>query len=274
MTGNPMNGSLGMNNPGTSTPLTVNSGTDNKGSAWSRQQFEEQLRSLGDRYHIHHPFQVMMNNGELNKAQIQGWVANRYYYQITIPRKDATFLANCPDRLVRQEWVKRIIDHDGSDGGAGGIEIWLQLAEATGRDRNKVISQELVLPGVRFAVDAYINFVSSSTWQESACSSLTEMFAPTIHKQRISSWPEKYPWIEASGLDYFKNRIKEAHRDVQHGLQITLDHFQTREQQDRAMQILQFKLDVLWSMLDAMHMAYINDMPPYFNVTSTENTSI
>jgi len=242
--------------------VTANGSTE----AWTANQFEEQLRSLGNRYHIHHPFQVMMNNGELDRQQIQGWVANRYYYQITIPRKDATFLANCPDRLTRQKWVQRIIDHDGQPGSEGGIEVWLRLAEATGLHREDVINQSMVLPGVRFAVDAYVNFVADASWQESACSSLTEMFAPTIHKQRISSWPDKYPWIDSQGLDYFKNRIKEAHRDVEHGLTITLEHFQTRAQQDRAMQILQFKLDVLWSMLDAMHMAYIQQMPPYFNI--------
>ena len=146
---------------------------------------------------------------------------------------------------------------------------WLRLAEATGLNREDVISEKLVLPGVRFAVDAYLNFVASASWQEAACSSLTEMFAPTIHKQRISSWPEKYPWIESRGLDYFKHRIKEAHRDVEHGLSITLEHFTDRQQQDRAMQILHFKLDVLWTMLDAMHMAYVHQMPPYFNVEST-----
>ena len=237
--------------------------------AWSKSEFEAKLRSLGDRYHIHHPFQVMMHNGELNKHQIQGWVANRYYYQITIPRKDASFLANCPDRLIRQKWVQRILDHDGQDGSEGGIEVWLRLAEATGLTRDAVTSQSMLLPGVRFAVDAYVNFVASSTWQESACSSLTEMFAPTIHKQRISSWPDKYPWIDSNGLDYFKNRIKEAHRDVEHGLQITLDHFTTLEQQQKALKILQFKLDVLWTMLDAMYMAYVENMPPYFNVDSS-----
>ena len=243
--------------------------TTNPDNPWSPEQFEQQLRSLGVKYHIHHPFQKMMYEGTLTREQIQGWVANRYYYQITIPRKDASVLANCPDRLVRQQWVQRIIDHDGSAGSAGGIEIWLRLAEATGLNREDVISEKLVLPGVRFAVDAYLNFVASASWQEAACSSLTEMFAPTIHKQRISSWPEKYPWIESRGLDYFKNRIKEAHRDVEHGLSITLEHFTDRQQQDRAMQILHFKLDVLWTMLDAMHMAYVHQMPPYFNVEST-----
>lgn len=247
--------------------------TGNRDKAWSKELFEQKLRSLGSRYHIYHPFQQKMHDGELTREQIQGWVANRYYYQITIPRKDATFLANCPDRLIRQQWVQRIIDHDGTNGSEGGIEVWLRLAEATGLSRKDVINQKHVLPGVRFAVDAYINFVANSSWQESACSSLTEMFAPTIHKQRISSWPEKYPWIDSSGLDYFKNRIKEAHRDVEHGLAITLDHFQTREQQDKAMHILQFKLDVLWSMLDAMQMAYVHKTPPYFNVPPLNTTA-
>lgn len=240
--------------------------TTNRNTAWTAETFEKNLRSLDARYHIHHPFQAMMHEGKLSREQIQGWVANRYYYQISIPIKDATFLANCPDRLVRQQWVQRIIDHDGTDGNEGGIEVWLRLAEATGLDREQVINQSMVLPGVRFAVDAYVNFVAKATWQESACSSLTEMFAPTIHKQRISSWPDQYPWIDSQGLDYFKNRIKEAHRDVEHGLAVTLEHFTTREQQDRAMHILQFKLDVLWSMLDAMYLAYVKEMPPYFNV--------
>ena len=123
----------------------------------------------------------------------------------------------------------------------------------------------MVLPGVRFAVDAYVNFVRNAPWQEGACSSLTELFAPTIHRQRISSWPDRYPWIEETGLSYFKNRLGEAHRDVQHGLEITLAHFTTRARQERALEILQFKLDVLWTMLDAMYMAYILKKPPYFN---------
>jgi pyrroloquinoline-quinone synthase len=53
---------------------------------------------------------------------------------------------------------------------------------------------------------------------------------------------------------------------VQHGLAITLDYFRTREQQEHALNILQFKLDILWTMLDAMWMAYIEQKPPYFTV--------
>jgi pyrroloquinoline-quinone synthase len=110
-----------------------------------------------------------------------------------------------------------------------------------------------------------VNFVRGASWQEGAASSLTEMFAPSIHRERLNEWPSHYPWIEDSGLQYFRNRLSEAHRDVQHGLQITLDYFDSRERQEKAVRILQFKLDVLWSMLDAMHLAYIQKMPPYFN---------
>jgi pyrroloquinoline-quinone synthase len=123
-----------------------------------------------------------------------------------------------------------------------------------------------VLPGVRFAVDAYINFVHQADWREGVCSSLTELFAPTAHKQRLQSWPDHYPWIDNAGLQYFRNRLSEAHRDVDHGLSLTLQHFTTYEQQQRALQILKFKLDVLWSMLDAIYLAYVQNMPPYFNV--------
>ena len=209
---------------------------DNDERAWSPEEFEQRLRAKANRYHINHPFSIMMNEGELDKEAIQGWVANRFYYQISIPRKDSALMANCPDREVRRRWIQRIIDHDGREGDEGGIELWLRLGQACGLEREQILSGEKVLPGVRFAVDAYVNFVRNAPWQEGACSSLTELFAPTIHRQRISSWPDRYPWIEEAGLSYFKNRLGEAHRDVQHGLEITLKHFTTRARQDRALE--------------------------------------
>ena len=224
--------------------------------SWSRQEFEQQLRAKGDRYHIHHPFQVRMNAGHCTREQVQGWVCNRFYYQISIPLKDAAILSNCPDREVRREWIKRIVDHDGTRGDEGGIEAWIRLGVATGLTREATTSLDHVLPAVRFAVDAYVNFARTRPWQEAVCSSLTELFAPEIHKNRLASWPQHYPWIEPEGLQYFRNRVTQARRDVEHGLALTLDHFRTREQQERALEILQFKLDVLWSMLDAMQTAY------------------
>ena len=229
----------------------------------SRDAFEKALRDKGVRYHIHHPFHRAMYAGELSPAQIQGWVANRYYYQFIIPQKDAAIMANCPDTAVRSQWIQRILDHDGHGDDLGGIEAWLSLGEAVGLSRESLLDQRFVLPGVRFAVDAYLNFARRASWQEAACSSLTEMFAPEIHQSRLDSWPDHYPWIDTGGLHYFRKRLSEARRDVEHGLQITLDHFTTRAQQEHALSILQFKLDVLWTLLDAMTMAYVHHTPPY-----------
>ena len=233
--------------------------------AWSRKEFEAQLRAKECYYHIHHEFHIKMNSGQLDKAAIKGWVANRFYYQTTIPIKDAAIMANCPDRSVRRQWIKRILDHDGYQGEEGGIEAWLQLAEAVGLSREETLSFEHVLPGVRFAIDAYLNFARKATWQEAACSSLTELFAPKIHQKRLDNWPEHYPWIEVKGYQYFRKRLSEARRDVEHGLNITLDYFTTHAEQERALTILQLKLDILWTMLDCMWMAYIEQKPPFHN---------
>jgi len=231
---------------------------------WTREEFEAQLRALGDlrgrekraAYHIHHPFNVMLNSGKANREQIRGWVANRFYYQVSIPIKDAAILSNCSDRTVRRLWVQRILDHDGHGDDPGGIDSWLRLAEAVGLNRAHVESLVDVLPGVRFAVDAYVNFARRAPWQEAVCSSLTELFAPQIHRQRLANWPEHYPWIDRAGLGYFQSRVGLARRDVEHGLALTLDAFTTRAQQERALGVLQFKLDVLWQMNDAMANRY------------------
>jgi pyrroloquinoline-quinone synthase len=230
------------------------------GAPWNRQEFEAKLRERGRAYHIHHPFNVMLNTGRATQEQIRGWVANRFYYQIAIPLKDAAILSNCPDPAVRRGWIQRILDHDGFELGGlsdeGGTETWLRLGSAVGLTREEMIDQRHVLPTLRFAVDAYVNFARRAPWQEAVCSSLTELFAPEIHRQRLATWPEHYPWIESEGLLYFRSRVGKARRDVEQGLAITLDHFVTRAQQERALEVLQFKLDILWSMNDAMALRY------------------
>ena len=229
--------------------------------AWSREEFQARLRALGERYHIHHPFNVRMASGRSTPREIRGWVANRFYYQVSIPIKDAAMLSNCPDREVRREWVRRILDHDGFGADAGGIEAWIRLGEAVGLGRAEIVSLERVVPGVRFAVDAYVNFARTRPWQDTVCASLSELFAPKIHEQRLAGWPQHYPWIDPAGLAYFRNRLSEARRDVEHGLALTLDHFNTRPLQERALDIVRFKLDVLWSMLDAIQVAYPPESP-------------
>ncbi|CAN6133834.1 COG5424 Pyrroloquinoline quinone (Coenzyme PQQ) biosynthesis protein C [Methylophilaceae bacterium] len=228
----------------------------NNALPWTREEFEGKLREKGKGYHIYHPIHVMMYEGKLTKEQLQCWVANRFYYQIAIPMKDAAILSNCPDKEVRKEWIVRITDHDGVDGQVGGIEAWIQLGMAVGLSREDVTSLKYLSPGVKFAVDAYVNFARQRPWQESVCSSLTELFAPHIHQQRISSWPSMYPWIDETGLTYFKKRLTEARRDVEQGLSVTLDYFSTsRDMQLKALDILQFKLDVLWVIADAIMLA-------------------
>ncbi len=235
---------------------------------WSKQEFEQKLRAKGVYYHIYHPFHIAMNKGECSKEQIQGWVANRFYYQVCIPVKDAAVLANCPDMATRRKWIQRILDHDGEEGDPrmGGIEAWLRLGEAVGLDRNDMLEEKFLLPGVKFAVGAYVNFARRASWEEAACSSLTEMFAPEIHQSRLDTWPGHYPWIDEAGFSYFQMRLSQARRDVEHGLQITLDHFVTRAQQEKALNILQFKLDVLWSMADAISLAYEFDRKPFTGI--------
>jgi pyrroloquinoline-quinone synthase len=224
---------------------------------WSKQEFEDKLRGKSTSYHIHTPFHVMMAEGKLTPAQLRGWVANRFYYQIAIPIKDAAIMSNCDDREIRREWIQRILDHDGySIGGItdpGGIEAWIRLGEAVGLSRDDVTSLRYLAPAARFAVDAYVNFARRQPWQEAVASSLTELFAPHIHQQRIDTWPTQYPWVDPAGLHYFKQRLTQARRDVAHGLRFTLDYFsQTRALQERALEILQFKLDLLWALADAI----------------------
>lgn len=230
---------------------------------WSKEEFEKKLRDKEDFYHIHHPLHQLMETGKLTRAQVQGWVANRFYYQCAIPKKDAAILANCDDLYVRRQWLQRLVDHDGCNDIDGGIEAWLQLGEAVGLDREDLLHHRFVLPGVRFAVDAYENFARRACWQEAAGSSLTELFAGKFHQARLENWPHMYPWIDHKGYRYFRKRLQEARRDVTFGLKITLEYCNTLEKQQRAVELLQFKLDILWAMCDAMWLAYIEQRPPY-----------
>ncbi|MDA3630449.1 pyrroloquinoline-quinone synthase PqqC [Saccharopolyspora oryzae] len=224
--------------------------------------FTDALRAQSQRYHSQHPFHVRMNAGELAPAQIRGWVANRFYYQENIPRKDAAILANCPDREVRRRWIQRILDHDGTEGSEGGIEAWLRLSEAVGLSRAEVLDERHVVPGVRFAVDAYVNFARTRPWVEAVASSLTELFAPDLMAERLAAFERHYPWIDRDGLAYFRSRLTQAPRDAEHALEVVTEHCRTAEQQARAVDALAFKNDVLWSVLDGIDRAYPGSTGP------------
>ncbi len=221
---------------------------------WSAAQFTEELRQVGRvYYHDKHPFHRLMNEGRLDHEQIRLWVANRFYYQKNIPIKDALLLSRCPLREVRRRWVQRILDHDGTDTEPGGIEKWLRLGEATGLSRADLESERLLLPGVRFAVDGYVNFVATRPWVEGVASSLTELFAPALMTTRLAAFEKHYTWIDPAALAYFRARPPLATRDSEHGLALVLAHCATREQQERAVAALHFKCDVLRAQLDAVY---------------------
>ena len=222
-------------------------------------EFVEELRAQSRRYHSAHPFHVRMNEGELSPAQIRGWVANRFHYQESIPLKDAAILSNCPDVTVRRRWIRRIIDHDGTlDDGpdSGGIEAWLRLGEACGLTREEITDHRHLVPGVRFAVDAYVTFTRTRPWVEAVASSLTELFAPDLMGERLAAFEKYYTWIDPEGLAYFRNRLFQAPRDSEHGLEVVTEHCRTPEQQANAVAALSFKNDVLWSMMDGIDRAY------------------
>ena len=237
----------------------------------SREAFEARLRRIGDeRYHDKHPFHALLHGGGCTPDQVRAWVLNRYCYQSAIPRKDAALLARCHDPELRRAWRSRIEDHDGGvdrETGQmreGGIERWLRLAEAVGLDRAYVVSQKGALPASKFAVEAYVRFVAENTLLEAVASSLTELFAPKIHKDRIAGLLEHYDFADSSSLAYFRRRLEEAPKDVRFGLAYVLDHADTAEKQDAVAAALTFKTDVLWAQLDALYAAYVEPghIPP------------
>jgi pyrroloquinoline-quinone synthase len=221
-------------------------------TASTPEELVERLRAQGTRYHNLHPFHVRMDAGELTREELQRWVANRFYYQVCIPLKDAAILSNCPEVEVRREWIQRIVDHDGTADGAGGIESWLRLGEALGVTRDELLSERRVLPAVRFAVDAYVSFARSKPWIEAVASSLTELFGPSAIRVRLAALEAHYPWIEPAGLQYFRDRLVQAPRDADYALRLVVERCVTREQQDRAVAALGFKTEVLWAQLEAI----------------------
>src|SRR5579863_1774215 len=226
-------------------------------SPWPEQEFVKRLRAvLEAKYHDKHPFHLRMHQGKLSAEELQAWILNRFYYQSNIPIKDALIIAKLPSREDRREWLKRIIDHDGRQGDEGGIEAWLRLGEAAGLDRGEMLDGRRILPGVRFAVDAYVNFCRLKPWPEAVASSLTELFAPDLVGKRIGVIEEHYRWVKPEGLEYFRARLTQAPRDADHALRLVLKSAVTRDDQQRAVDAVSFKCDVLWSLVDAVERTF------------------
>jgi len=210
---------------------------------------------LEEGYHHLHPFNVAMHRGELSREQLQMWVANRYCYQEHIPVKDALLLAKLPLEY-RRVWISRIHTHDGPHAGEGGLEKWLRLGEAVDLPREELLDGRHVLPGVRFVVDAYVNFVRDHTWLEGVASSLTEMFAPLIMVDRTEAFEDHYDWVAPVGLQYFRSRVKQAPEEAKHALEVVLRHARTPELQQQMIAALRFKCSMLWALLDAIMVRY------------------
>lgn len=223
----------------------------------AKQDFIASFHAIGkERYHHRHPFHLLMHEGKLSRGQLQAWALNRYAYQARIPMKDATILARSTDPVFRLAWRKRILDHDGDGTHAGGIEKWLRLVEATGLTREQAIRGDGILPGTRYAVDAYVDFVRSRSYLEAVASSLTELFSKDLITLRVGKLSEHYPWL-SGGLDYFQGRMTQAPEDATFALNWVVEHARTREEQKLALGALRAKCDILWAMLDALYFAYV-----------------
>jgi coenzyme PQQ biosynthesis protein C len=232
----------------------------------SPEELVERLHAIGAaRYHDKHPFHDLLHSGQCTKAQVQAWALNRYYYQSRIPRKDAAILARIEEPALRRAWRQRVIDHDGEREGEGGIAKWLRLTDALGLDRDLVQSTRAVLPGTRFAVDAYMQFVRERTLLEAIASSLTELFSPEVIRTRVRGMLSSYGFVTPETLAYFTARPEQARRDVDVALGYVTTHATTPETQIAVLEALEFKCDVLWAMLDALHHAYVEPghVPPW-----------
>jgi coenzyme PQQ biosynthesis protein C len=225
--------------------------------ALSEKEFIAGFHAIGeDRYHHRHPFHLLMHEGKLTREQLQAWALNRYYYQEHIPIKDAAILARSKDPAFRMAWRKRILDHDGDGQKPGGIEKWLKLVEATGLSREQAVSGDGILPGTRYAVQAYVLLVSRRSHLEAVASSLTELFSGKLIALRMDRMKQHYPWL-VPALDYFKGRLTQAPEDSDFALSYCVKHARTREQQELAHAALRAKCDILWAQLDALYFAYV-----------------
>lgn len=228
------------------------------GKLLTPDELENALRAIGaERYHNRHPFHKLLHGGELSRGQVQAWALNRFYYQSSIPIKDAHVIARLPTSELRRAWRARLVDHDGDGTAPGGIERWLKLAEGLGLDRAYVESTRGILPSTRFAVDAYVNFVRDRSVLEAVASSLTELFSPNIIAERVEGMLKGYPFVTMDTLAYFKPRLTQAPRDANFALAYVKAEAKTREEQEAVLAALRFKCDVLWTQLDGLYFAYV-----------------
>jgi pyrroloquinoline-quinone synthase len=221
--------------------------------------FVERLKAAGrERYHDRHPFHLRMHEGGLSRRELAVWVHNRYYYQTRIPIKDALILAKSQDVTFRRLWIRRIVDHDGSAPGAGGLELWRRLAQGAGVRKAALDDPTAFLPGVRDACDAYVELVRRSSLLEAVASSLTEAFAPALMQRRLDAWEKHYPWVPREALEYFRVRVRRAEQDAGDALALVTRLATSQALEQRAIEALVTKANLLWQMLDAIEQAAVS----------------
>jgi coenzyme PQQ biosynthesis protein C len=203
------------------------------------EELEWQLRELGaKRYHRLHPFHGLLHGGKCSKGQVQAWALNRYYYQAMIPLKDASLIARADDSALRRAWRERLIDHDGTGEGEGGIERWLRLTSALGGPRLRDLAEGLRWRHLLCAVDAYVHFVREDLL-EAVASCLTELSRPIIG-ERMVGMLAGYDFITKDALAYFDKRPPQASRDADFALDYVRRNAKTRAEQDLVIGALAF----------------------------------
>jgi pyrroloquinoline-quinone synthase len=234
---------------------TVNNYENNE--AWNSNDFLKEINNLEYRYHIHHKFDKYIMEGKATKNLIKSWVANRYYYQCIIPKKDAAILSKCDSKELRQKWIKNIHDHD--DDGAGN-DLWLNLGISLGLSKEEMNDFRHVLPGVKFACDKYLSFVKEVPTELAIASCLTVTFANNIHKERLNNWPKFYDFIDKESYEYFRSRLNIVKTEKDLASQIVLDNFKTKEEQLKVLDVIKMKQDILWSILDSLYIYHFTDI--------------
>jgi len=228
--------------------------------SYSQEEFIQKINNISFRYHINHPFDKYLMEGKATKELMQSWVCNRYYYQATIPQKDSAILSNCNDRNVRQKWILNVLDHDNV---GEGLDCWVDLGMSIGLTREEIVDFRHVLPGVKFACDAYYNFAKNADYKIAIASCLTVNFASNIHKERVNNWPKHYEWLDENSYKYFRERISKAKHEKDVALSYVIEWFKTPEEQAKVIDIIKFKQDILWSILDNLYLYHFTSIPFY-----------
>lgn len=233
----------------------VTPGISNSLPVWNPREFEKQIKARLKPHVSQHPFYRKLRDGSLHQTQLHVWLANEWYFQQNLPLKDAAILSNCEDANFRRTWTRRLLDQDGGETGTGAVEHWARLANSMGLDANTLHEMTLVTPGVRFAVDTYINFARRAPWTEAVCASLGELFNADALNALFATLEQHYGKPDGHAVAFFNERAASQRKDWDAAIEAVCDYFKSREDQEYALDILQFKHDILWTCLDSVSLS-------------------